>query len=251
VSIGEDLAGARRHAGLSVTQVSQRTCIRETLIRGIERDDYGACGGDFYARGHIRSIARAVGTDPGPLIQDYDATRRPPRPSTTASLFGPVMPVEPRQRHRAWWVVAAALVAALLAAGVYYLTAGRHQAPGVPHAVAVQKKQPAPRPRTAPGTSPAAPVTSAAAQPYAHVVVIRLKAVEDCWVDFTTPHGGYLFQAYVFGGTTKRWTFRHPVDMSLGNPGGISLMVDGKHPLPAGTDMPVTLHLGLNAEISG
>lgn len=76
--IGEALAEARRRAGLTVTQVSQRTRIRETIIRGIESDDYSACGGDFYARGHIRAIARVVGADPAPLIEEYDRTRRAP-----------------------------------------------------------------------------------------------------------------------------------------------------------------------------
>ena len=75
MSIGAGLARARGQAGLTVTQVSERTCIRETIICGIERDDYSACGGDFYARGHIRAIAKAVGTDPVPLIGEYDAAR--------------------------------------------------------------------------------------------------------------------------------------------------------------------------------
>jgi len=78
VSIGEDLAEARCRARFSVAEVSQRTRIRETIIRGIEHDDYSACGGDFYARGHIRAIARAVGTDPGPLIEEYDAAHHAP-----------------------------------------------------------------------------------------------------------------------------------------------------------------------------
>src|SRR5215469_4241695 len=78
MSIGETLAQARRWAGLSVTEVSQRTRIRETLVKDIERDDYSGCGGDFYTRGHIRAIARAVGADPEPLIDEYDAARRPP-----------------------------------------------------------------------------------------------------------------------------------------------------------------------------
>ena len=65
MSIGEDLAQARCRAGLSVTEVSRRTRIRETIICGIEHDDYSACGGDFYARGHIRAIATAVGPIPG------------------------------------------------------------------------------------------------------------------------------------------------------------------------------------------
>ena len=73
MSIGEGLAQARRQAGLTVTQIRARTRIRETIISGIERDDYSACGGDFYTRGHIRAIAKAVGTDPVPLIGEYDA----------------------------------------------------------------------------------------------------------------------------------------------------------------------------------
>src|SRR6202012_1076770 len=73
VSIGDTLAEARRQSGLTVTQVSQRTRIRESIIRSVEQDDFSPCGGDFYARGHIRSIAEVVGTDPVPLIRDFDA----------------------------------------------------------------------------------------------------------------------------------------------------------------------------------
>jgi hypothetical protein len=75
VTIGEALVQARCRAGLSVAQVSQKTRIREAIIRDIERDDYSACGADFYARGHIRAMARAVGTDAEALIQQYDAER--------------------------------------------------------------------------------------------------------------------------------------------------------------------------------
>jgi len=74
VSIGETLADARRQAGLTITQVSRETRIRESIIRDIEQDDFSACGGDFYARGHIRSIASVVGIDP-PLT----SSSRPPR----------------------------------------------------------------------------------------------------------------------------------------------------------------------------
>ena len=45
VSIGETLARARQDAGLSITQISQRTRIRETVIRSIENDDFSPlCG---------------------------------------------------------------------------------------------------------------------------------------------------------------------------------------------------------------
>ena len=76
MSIGATLAAARRRAGLTVGEVSQHTRVTEPIIQGIEHDDYAACGGDFYARGHIRAIARAVGEDPSPLIDEFDATWR-------------------------------------------------------------------------------------------------------------------------------------------------------------------------------
>jgi len=47
VSIGKVLANARRRAGLTVAQVSEQTRIPETIIAGIEGDDYSACGGAF------------------------------------------------------------------------------------------------------------------------------------------------------------------------------------------------------------
>ena len=72
MDIGPALAEARSKAGMTVEEVSERTRIRRQLISDIERDDYSACGGDFYTRGHIRAIARAVGTDPVPLIEEYD-----------------------------------------------------------------------------------------------------------------------------------------------------------------------------------
>ena len=103
MSIGDALAAARRQAGLTITQVSQRTCIRETIVRGIERGDYSACGGDFYARGHIRSIARAVGLDPEELIREYDATQAPPQPITAADVFQPFTPVKLKERRRPNW----------------------------------------------------------------------------------------------------------------------------------------------------
>ncbi len=122
MSIGDELAAARRQAGLTITQVSQRTCIRETIVRGIERGDYSACGGDFYARGHIRSIARTVGLDPEALVREYDATQAPSQPITAADVFQPFTPVKLKERRRPKWsvVLVVGLVAVLGIVGFRY-----------------------------------------------------------------------------------------------------------------------------------
>jgi cytoskeletal protein RodZ len=256
VSIGEDLAAARRRVGLTVTQVSQQTCIRETLIRAIERDDYGACGGDFYTRGHIRAIAQVVGADPVPLIAEYDAAHPAPSQGTAADLFQPGRPVCIRERHRPNWaaVLSLALLGLALLAVVglaaYHVIAVPHHARAV-HAAAGARLHQAGHghARHAPPAATPAATTSAPA-PYAHTVAIRLTAIEGCWVEFTSPSGAYLSQSIVAGGTSRRWVFGHAVDMRLGNPGGIRLTVDGKHPLPPGPARPITLHLGLGGKMT-
>jgi transcriptional regulator with XRE-family HTH domain len=167
MSIGGTLAQARRDAGLTVAQVSERTRIREAIIRGIERDDYSGCGGDFYARGHIRSIAQAAGTDPAPLIREYDATLRAPHEMTAADALRPNMPIRAVARHGPNWTAILALVLLVAAGFVSYrfITGARH----VPAAAAGYRlahpaaKRPAARhPAATPSARPAAtapPVT--------------------------------------------------------------------------------------------
>ncbi len=70
--IGPELAAARSRLGLTVDQLAERTRIRPHVIEGIEVDDFGPCGGDFYARGHLRTLARVLGTESPPLIAAYD-----------------------------------------------------------------------------------------------------------------------------------------------------------------------------------
>ncbi len=187
--IGAALAEARGHEGLTVAQVSQRTRIRETIIRDIERDDFSSCGGDFYARGHIRAIARVVGLDAAPLIAEYDSAREPSaspqhgepesgraagpdrhRPEghgtttgygiSAAEAFRPSMPLERRRRRRPNWTAA---LAVLLLAAVAFL--GYHFASspgGSPRLSASHNTAPKKRTSPAPTRSPSpSPATSA------------------------------------------------------------------------------------------
>jgi cytoskeletal protein RodZ len=125
VSIGATLAAARRRAGLTVHDVSQRTRVTEPIIEAIEHDDYAECGGDFYARGHIRAIARVVGEDPAPLIEEFDSTWRSARETTAAEAFKPSMPLRTRERRRVrWTAVLAVLVLAVLGFAGYKFVAG-------------------------------------------------------------------------------------------------------------------------------
>ncbi|MFC4786282.1 helix-turn-helix domain-containing protein [Nocardioides sp. MAHUQ-72] len=70
--VGPELAAARTRLGLTVDQLAERTRIRPHVIESIEVDDFAPCGGDFYARGHLRTLARVLGVDVAPLLTSYD-----------------------------------------------------------------------------------------------------------------------------------------------------------------------------------
>lgn len=70
--IGPELAAARTRLGLTVDQLADRTRIRPHVIEAVEVDDFEPCGGDFYARGHLRTLARVLGIDVAPLLATYD-----------------------------------------------------------------------------------------------------------------------------------------------------------------------------------
>lgn len=67
-AIGEELRHARENAGLSLEEISSRTKIRVRILESIEANDYSKCGGDTYARGHVRQMAKQVGLDPDELV---------------------------------------------------------------------------------------------------------------------------------------------------------------------------------------
>src|SRR5262249_39576070 len=209
-----------------VAEAGGRPGMRGTFLGARGRGALGPCGGDFCARGHIRAIARAVGADPGPLIAAYDAAHQAPSPVPAAELFGPAGLVKIRERHRVPWagMLGLALVA-VLGLVAYYVIAGSHHSSAAPAAARAGLHRAIHRhPHRA---APARTASTRAANRYARMVAIRLVAVEDCWVEFTTPVGGYLSQTVVAAGTSRTWIFRHAVDMRLGDPGDVKLTVDG------------------------
>jgi cytoskeletal protein RodZ len=245
VSVGDALAAARRQAGLTITQVSQRTCIRETIVRGIERGDYSACGGDFYARGHVRSIARAVGLDPDQMVRAYDASQAPPPPMTAADVFQPVKPVKLKERRRPNWtlVLLAGLVVVAGIVGFRYFSRSSPQSSAKQTSSSVHHTSHSP----AHGTkAPTVSTSSGAASPAATQVQVMIvaKPGQVTWAEFTAENGTMLFQGDI--GSSARLpqqteTAPNGLTVRLGNPGGAEVYLNGKLQADTATS-PVSLY---------
>jgi cytoskeletal protein RodZ len=118
--IGPQLAAARERLRLSVDQLAERTRIRPHVIEAIEIDDFVPCGGDFYARGHLRTLARVLGVDVAPLLDTYDESyadapidpRRVFEAELASGRHGPLRGVRGGPN---WSVIVAAVMTVVLA----------------------------------------------------------------------------------------------------------------------------------------
>ncbi len=154
------LAKARTAQSLTVDDLTRRTKIRPAIIEAIERDDIPAAGGIVYARGHLRSLATALGLDPVPLVASLDHTHRGELaqvPVLLADADAPEILVRPSRRSglrsgARWpWVVAIVLVIVIAVTLVQLLVPGSSSDK--------QAVTPA-APSTAANKPPAAPVTA-------------------------------------------------------------------------------------------
>jgi cytoskeleton protein RodZ len=117
--IGPQLRAARERLRLSVDQLAERTRIRPHVIEALEIDDFVPCGGDFYARGHLRTLARVLGLDAAPLLDTYadryaDAPVDPRRVFEAELATGRGGPLKGTRGGPNWSVLVAAVMAVVL-----------------------------------------------------------------------------------------------------------------------------------------
>jgi cytoskeletal protein RodZ len=226
VSIGTTLAAARETAGLTLEDVAAATRIRRTLIMNIENDDYSACGGDFYARGHLRNIAVAVGLDPAPLLAEFDAARPDAAPARATEVFESETTTWKERRGGPNW--SAAMAAALVLVIAYGLVQAFSGSGGGGHDVADPGRSTSAAPSSSAPSSPTpSGDDSAVAQAPRGKVTVAVRATDRSWVQVTTTSGQELFQGLLQRGQEKTFTDKTRLKLVIGNAGGVELTVNG------------------------
>ncbi|WP_330337450.1 helix-turn-helix domain-containing protein [Streptomyces sp. NBC_00557] len=235
VSVGRALQQARIAAGLTVDDVSSATRVRIAVIHAIEADDFAPCGGDVYARGHIRTLAKAVHLDPAPLIAQYDAEHGGrPAPTPAAPLFEAER-IRPERRGPNW---TAAMVAAIVVViGFVGFTAVKGGGSGsdaksqvAQGGTSAASKSPSPRPRKSkPATPSPAPSDSAIAAAPQDKVTVQVSAPNGrSWISAKDHNGRMLFDGLLNKGDSKTFQDSSKINLILGDAGAIELYVNGK-----------------------
>ncbi|MET7856254.1 RodZ domain-containing protein [Streptomyces sp. NPDC005318] len=230
-SIGRALQQARIAAGLTVEEVSSSTRVRIPIVHAIEEDDFSRCGGDVYARGHIRTLARAVSTDPEPLVSQYDAEHGGrPAPTPAAPMFeAERIRSDPRRPN---WT--AAMVAAIVAViGFVGFTFFKGADDGgattqVAEGSTPDRSSPKPKPTKTADPKPAPSDSAIAAAPRDKVTVKLSATTGKSWISAKDHNGRQLFDGLLLQGQSKTFQDKERVDLVLGDAGAIELFVNGK-----------------------
>ncbi|MFE0523743.1 helix-turn-helix domain-containing protein [Streptomyces sp. NPDC058954] len=234
LSVGRALKQARIDAGLTVDDVSNATRVRIAIVHAIEADDFAPCGGDVYARGHIRTLAKAVHLDPAPLLAQYDADHGGrPAPTPAAPLFEAER-IRPERRGPNW---TAAMVAAIVAVvGFVGFTAfkggddGGAKAQVAEGSTPTQSKSPSATPHDKKSATPKSdPSDSAIAAAPQDKVTVRVSAPDGkSWISAKDHNGRLLFDGLLQQGDSKTFQDNEKINLVLGDAGAIQLYVNGK-----------------------
>jgi cytoskeletal protein RodZ len=212
---------------MSVEDVSSATRIRAGLIRSIESDDFEPCGGAVYARGHLRSIARAIGIDPEPLVAEFNRAHaeEPQRVQVPAQPTEPDLAARADRRRPNWTAaMAAALVAICVLAAYGLVNRGPSHSSGS-NAAPPSRVQPS-TPATQKPVSP--PPSAVAVVPSTIATALVRTTSGRTWLQVTTLSGRMLFQGLLEQGQSKVFRDARGLRLIIGNAPAVQLVADNR-----------------------
>ncbi|GGX26887.1 helix-turn-helix domain-containing protein [Streptomyces lomondensis] len=232
-SIGRALQQARIAAGLTVDDVSSATRVRMNIVHAIEADDFTACGGDVYARGHIRTLAKAVHLDPAPLLAQYGEEHGGrPAPTPAAPLFEAER-IRPERRGPNWTAaMVAAIVAVIGFVGFTMFQGGDDSGTGEANvaegSTPSDSASPTTKTKKPADPKPDASDSAIAAAPQDKVTVQVAAADGRSWIAARDHNGRMLFDGVLKQGDSKTFQDSSKIHLVLGDAGAIDLFVNGK-----------------------
>jgi cytoskeletal protein RodZ len=234
-SIGRALRQARIAAGLTVDDVSNATRVRVAIVHAIEEDNFAPCGGDVYARGHIRTLARAVHLDPAPLLEQYAAEHGGrPAPTATAPLFEAER-IRPERRSPNWTAAMVAAIVAVIGFVGYTVVKGTDSGDSTKPPIAkgpsaTTSKPASPTPKSSkPADQKPDPSDSAIAAAPRDKVTVQVSAVDGrSWIAAKDHNGRTLFDGLLKKGDSQTFQDKEKIDLVLGDAGAVQLYVNGK-----------------------
>jgi len=255
-SLGEYFQRAREAKGLTVEEAAARTRILPQFLKAVEENNYARLPDEVFAKGFVRSYARILGLDEAAVIRKFDESggqfyaKRAERETLRQQLEEE----ERRKKVNRNTVVGVVGVALLL----LFVLIGRDRdrserlpdleaLPSASQQVPAPTSPPAelaepvnePAPRLSPGQlevernfSGALPLEGVAPDDRKKMV-LDIEAIERCWVKVQTDRAAAQ-EVLLNPGDRVKWKAQERLALTLGNAGGVRVMLNGKLQGPFG-----------------
>jgi cytoskeletal protein RodZ len=253
MALGQNLVNARKQAGISLEELSKRTNIRASLLLEFEANKFVNAGGDAYARGHLRTIARVLDVSAEELLQQFDEEhaqeRRALHDQLAESNVTAAFPEKSKITYKQ--LVGISMVGIVAIFGISFIVNSTGSSTGNNSG---SKTTPTAKPSA---TASAAPSASASASTSSEVktyssgsdVQVKLEAVSgSSWLFVSDAAGITLYSGRATQGETFLFSSTETVNLRVGNAGAVKLTVNGKEVPSIGIDGEVVnLSYGVNS----
>lgn len=226
MNLGEVLYNARTSVGISLDDLAAATSIRAGLLSEMEKNNFSHCGGDIYARGHLRNLAPKLGLDVQELIYLYNEEHSAENRTINEMLVeNNVARVPHEKKNISWKVPAAFSIAIVLVVAVVQIIISNVNSDGP------RETNPAPAASTSasataePSPSPTASVEGVTMSITASRGSSRIDIVVD---------GEHVDKGSIFQGETKSFEAKTSISIYFSNPAGLDVTVNGELLEPLG-----------------
>ena len=224
MTLGSMITQARKSAAMSIDDLSAATNIRGPLLKEMESDNFSQCGGETYARGHLRNIAVKLGADPQIFLSAFEEEQMHAERSMRDLLVENSVMKQPEEARKVSWKVLAAIsIGSLGVAGLVQIIVSNTSSPTIP--APVSSISATPTSTTAPAPEPSEKTTVSTGT---GVEVVINAARGKSWLFVSDASGRTLFSGQISTGSTKTFSSDVSLNFKIGNAGGVDLVVNGK-----------------------
>lgn len=231
MSLGSVISASRNAAGMSIDQLAEATSVRPGLLREMENDNFVNCGGETYARGHLRNIANALKVSPETFLSLYVEEQSTEQRKMQELLTETNVLKPPKEKTNVSWKALASIsLACIVVAGIAQIVISNSKT------VTVELIRPTPSPSLSPTensvtTEPASPsaTTEPAQVPMTGAIVVEIRASRGkSWIFANDASGKTLFSGQIREGSIRTIASDARISLRVGNAGALDLTVNGK-----------------------
>ena len=232
MTLGEFLQKAREDAGLSVDELAHIVNLRPGLFRAMESNDFLPCGGDTYARGHIRNISQITGSNSQELLALYDTEHSVDSRSLHSQLVdNNAAAIRSENRKLSWKVLVGASLSIVVLIGIAQFAIGAIDSEPTTTSMVIEEVEPTQTPTPSPTASETPTATSSIVS---NELILSIAATRGNSNIDVVIGGVSVYKGPLFQGESKTFDGENSISIYLGNAGDLDLTLNGEKLAPLG-----------------